>query len=594
MDDCGNPGPEGDIEIARKALSEGDLRHATFHVACALANDPSREEWLALLSAIVDRSDDPLSLVPLENQTYFALVAVRTFILARRKELDPALSLLLQVAAVKPEVAYLPWAVRWVSEPGAVRALDAAALGRSLMNLLRPLQSMPTPLPDDDARRRNLESAVTLAALVRELHPKVSQLSYVPAAALRRLGRFDDAVSLARAAYEAEPAWLTAIAVAAARRDAGDVDGAVAAYRMALKHDDADLSARLDIGDILLGKGRTQEALSAFEEVLARESRHAWAYPAALHCRIVLADDAEAKQALVAWTRAHPDDGHAARLLRRAVPPVPFVDEIPAPVDATANVTRQIVNDARVKPSTGPFVANVTLSHPEAPSNLVALRLGLASIGRESQVTVHTATTSFPDPRRNKGEVSEPAWRLEGEELVPAVDPPPTAIANEIAAIAMTPFSLSAWDERAAVVGRAVGASNVRALVATMVHPPPMTAEGDAPSWVMRVQVAAALAVAHVDGGWEVSTRRRVLHDLLLGPTDWTTVAAIVALASLGRSDPRVARDVDAWFEVLRASIPAGGFCCFALPLRECWLWLPSLPSDKVARIREERARLVD
>jgi len=59
-----------------------------------------------------------------------------------------------------------------------------------------------------------------------------------------------------------------------------------------------------------------------------------------------------------------------------------------------------------------------------------------------------------------------------------------------------------------------------------MVHPPAVPDGRLALEWLPRVQLAAARVVAHLDDGWEDSVRKLALDSVLLGPRDWTTVAA--------------------------------------------------------------------
>ena len=72
-------------------------------------------------------------------------------------------------------------------------------------------------------------------------------------------------------------------------------------------------------------------------------------------------------------------------------------------------------------------------------------------------------------------------------------------------------------------------------------HPPNAPEGIDAWDWVFRVQVAAALCLVGVDAGWGGSIRERALMSLWLGPLDWTTTAALIALTEVARSERNVA-----------------------------------------------------
>src|SRR5262249_34204624 len=76
--------PEEDIRMARMALDEGDLKHAAFHAACAIAADPSQTEWLALFDELIRRSPAPLEdLAPLGTDNFYAVVAMHAYILEK-------------------------------------------------------------------------------------------------------------------------------------------------------------------------------------------------------------------------------------------------------------------------------------------------------------------------------------------------------------------------------------------------------------------------------------------------------------------------------------------------------------------------------
>src|SRR4051812_16017562 len=80
---CGaKPTPAEDMAVAYRAVSDGDLPHAAFHVACALYHgDPNDRQALALLDRLVKETQDaggePLALAPLKRDNYAGTVAVR-------------------------------------------------------------------------------------------------------------------------------------------------------------------------------------------------------------------------------------------------------------------------------------------------------------------------------------------------------------------------------------------------------------------------------------------------------------------------------------------------------------------------------------
>lgn len=297
-----------ELAIVWRAVKQDDLRHAIEHLARVLAQEPEHPEGLALLDALDGRGVDPQVVAPLDQHAWFGLVAVHAWLL-RRRDLGAAIDLVFQVTATRPDVPYLRWVSGWLRQRVPQDRWEVAFL-----RLLPVLGEMPVPLDETDPRRATLDGLVQLAASVREQVPRVVTVLQVTASALRRLGRFDQAIEWAAAAYRVEPSWTTAVGLATALREHGDVDAALAAYRRALTHDPSDETAWLDIGDLCLEEDRLMEALDAYEAVLASDPQHAWARPHVLFIRARLGSE-QARLELEAWSAEHPDDEHPTSLL---------------------------------------------------------------------------------------------------------------------------------------------------------------------------------------------------------------------------------------------------------------------------------------
>jgi hypothetical protein len=127
------PAPD-DAALAREALARGDLRAAVHHISLALSRDPTNAEWEGVLMQIIERSSDPLSLLPEpEEQTSFATAAVRSYILAARGRWEEAIDILGQVAVVRPDVPYLRWCERWLGRPTVLQRFTFEELAASIL-----------------------------------------------------------------------------------------------------------------------------------------------------------------------------------------------------------------------------------------------------------------------------------------------------------------------------------------------------------------------------------------------------------------------------------------------------------------------------
>ena len=71
------------------------------------------------------------------------------------------------------------------------------------------------------------------------------------------------------------------------------------------------------------------------------------------------------------------------------------------------------------------------------------------------------------------------------------------------------------------------------------------------------------------------------------GPIDWTTEAAIVALAQLARETKEAVVDVRSLFAHLLERAPREGHCCYFAALCHNWLLLPDLPSAERKQVEE-------
>jgi hypothetical protein len=132
------------------------------------------------------------------------------------------------------------------------------------------------------------------------------------------------------------------------------------------------------------------------------------------------------------------------------------------------------------------------------------------------------------------------------------------------------------WAEASRVAAR-IGPERVSDLLAVMVYPPEAPAERSALEWLPRVHYVVCQVVAQLDDGWVGSIRRDALYSILLGPTDWTTIAAIQILAKIGRTEEVYAPDIHTAFQKLADHRPDRGYCCWLRPLYAAWLQLPHL-----------------
>jgi tetratricopeptide (TPR) repeat protein len=398
---------------------------------------------------------------------------------------------------------------------------------------------------------------------------------------LRKAARFAEAKALVKAALDAQPDWHTATALGLILREQGDWKEAEQAFKLALRLDPRDVSARLEAGDMFFQRMQWQAALDWYENALDKEPKQPWAQPSALFCRWKLTDEEKPLKALLKL--GNQGNHRAQYLCNRA-----FGHGLPEPTDATANLVRQLSQSLEEDPDNFGDELSLTLNCLEAPSNYLAFQMQLTAQGKNPVLNLTVERVPKPDPRQPIGAVRYPLWHYDGTEAAPALPPPPEDVVETVADLAMEPYDDQLNWATASRIAEALGPGRVGEVLAVMVHPPPVPAGLTALAWLPRVQLAAAQVAAQVDEGWDGSVRQAALLSVLHGPRDWATEAAIRVLARLGVEQEALAPDIHDAFQQLADHRPDQGHWGWVRTLFQCWLDLPHLyPSEREAMEQE-------
>jgi tetratricopeptide (TPR) repeat protein len=570
---------KGELETAR------DLKHGAGHLANLLTYDPGNPEWVELLDQyLAAAGPDPEGLIPRGDKLYYGTEAVRAYIWQKAGRLAEAVDLLVQVTNAKPGARYLDaWALPWLEPPGAVEFLpenDANLLFAVVLNRFPEARSSPLP------RLRVVRRWADLNDRCARVHPPTGAAVMMRVGLLRKAGRFDDAVSTARAALAAAADWHTATALGLTLREQGDLAGADEAFRLALRADPKDVSARLEAGDMYLDRGHYEPALRWYDDALKKQPGHPWAQPSALFCRWKIDADQRVLDQLVSAAKAGNDRANA--LCWRE-----FYGSPPEPTDATANILRQFRDSILNEPEKAPSGAcQLTISSLEAPSNYLAFRLEMAALGSDLSLAVTVERVPEPDPRRPLGDMSYLLWTYTGTDASPGLPAPPADVTEKVAAIAAARYEPDENWAAASRVAEELGPARVGEVLACMVHPPPCPPGTPALTWLPRVQMACTAVAAQVDEGWDGSARREALLSVLHGPRDWATEAAITVLGRLGRENEAFAPDIHDAFQKLADARPDAGHWGWVRPLYTEWLTLQHLFPDERKALEGELRRL--
>jgi tetratricopeptide (TPR) repeat protein len=565
-----NPDPASPLDAARRALEDEDLTAAARHVAAALGDDPNRSEALSLLDDIIAAAEDPLDLVPDDDlPSPSGMVAVHAYILADQGRLPEAIDKLLGVIADRPDVLYIDWVLGWLQRPEAAGRIDVDRLAAFLGTLLEQYPALAAPRA---GARDTLARLPLFVQLVRRTQPADSHFLVVASALLRRMGNLDEALKLAREAYTQDPGAQTALCLAATHASREELDQALAAYRKALGHEPGDVSASIGMADLLVHQNKLTEAIELYAEALEREPGQEAAQPSYDFLKFVTGAGESWRDELLDLAAAQPDNERAQRLAQQVTP---YVGYLPDPPDLTSHLPAS---------AGGAGPTKVVLPHPEAPSNSLAFDW-------LARLDLSVARVPKPDPRLPRGRVDYLLWTFDDGRPSVALASPAPGVASAVAELASEPYRLEAWWGHARRLAAQLEPAQVDDLLATMVHPPGVGRMDRPAAWVYRVQVAAALVIAHLDGGWQDSVRRQALLSLANGPMDWTVDAALVALAALARDEEDAAAEIGALFRELRVATPADGTVSYYPALVWCSLRLPDLGDEERADLRQKLRR---
>lgn len=554
----------GELEMNR------DLKHGASHLANLLSYDPGNAEWVALLEQyLAAAGPDPEALIPRGDKLYFSTEAMRAYIWHKQGRLADAVELLTNAVHAKTEARYLEaWALGWLEPPGAVESLpEACALGLFSLLLTRSPEARLLPLP----RLREMQRSARLSERFAGKHPGGGMITMLRAGLLRKAGLFDEALAVVRPVLDRAPDWHTATALGLILRQKGDCPAAEDAFRLALRLDPSDVSARLEAGDMFFERQQWGQALGWYKNALGVDRRQPWAQPSALFCRWKQTGDEGPLRELVGL--ANQGNERAQQLCNLA-----FWGALPEPSDATANLVRQFRDMILDDPAKGPTGSvQMAVTSLEAPSNFLAFRLEMEALRHDLRLEVSVNEIPEPDPREPIAEIKYRLWKYAGTNATPGLPPPGQDVVRRVAELASAPFDELANWAAASRVAAEVGPGRVGEVLAVMVHPPPVPEGVSALAWLPRVQLAAAQVAAQVDDGWEGSVRREALLSVLHGPSDWATEAAIRALAHVGREEEAYAPDIHDAFQLLADHRPTPGYCCWERTLFSCWLQLPHL-----------------
>jgi len=235
--------------------------------------------------------------------------------------------------------------------------------------------------------------------------------------------------------------------------------------------------------------------------------------------------------------------------------PKPFLDFLPPAQDASVAALDEMIDS--IKDSKG-SVVTISADTIEGPSVDLAVRMMLDELGEGRSLYKRYGKVPKPDPRRAKGGFS--LWKFGFFKVKPAVAAPADFIRDKVAALASLEWDFNGNWRKAHETVEGVAASNVREILAVMVHPPLPRNEDKAWHWLQRVQVASAQMATRVEMNAHVDADDSVVLQLIDGPLDWCIDAALIASVQRANVDEQFVSAVSDRIRSLLERIPKGGF----------------------------------
>lgn len=573
--------------LAQEAFQRGELVTAMLHASDALMLFPNDRVYLDLVDHICEGTSDPLSTVPVATgSVHPATAAVRARILMTQRKLDEAIELVCLVVDAAPQFAYLEWLTRWL-QPHVIPQLGWRFLAEKVMRTsLRLTTKVAVPPHPKDPRLPNVRAAAQCFEAIRaHFHEPI--LYSGEAMIRRRLGDPAAAVRVALEGVSRFPTdWRCQISALNALADQGRPEQALAHARKAMELDPSDNAPLRDAAFAFIDAERPGDAAPLLEELLGREPDYPGAKAALHYARYRATGSEEDKRQLLLLREQQWWEEDAQQLAEKVAPSVPFQNTLPGPGDASASAARHIARELghviRCCGVGGEVTYSVRSEYFESPSVGVGFDLAMKKLGARGKLDITVEKTQSPDPRLDKAGVAYHVWTYQDKTPTRAYPDADPRVKDAIAAIAAQLYDVDAWDRAAKSLAQQLGPDWIHALFAVMTDPPvpPETGSYDALMWLYRCQIATALVLSQL-GPWSDGSCRNAVFALVYGPSDWTTVAGLVALYARAKAEPAAQSEVLQVFQWMRGQIPTMGFTAWELPLFELWRALPGLSQEQ-------------
>jgi tetratricopeptide (TPR) repeat protein len=568
-----------ELAIAERALNvESDPAHAGFHLASALFLAPLDPRVIALFHEWWSFSDSDQRDKAAEKPTWIGELLLRAYIRAQQARLPDAIRTVLQSLSHGATIDCLILAGQWWQRLVADAKATAIAppelfaqlqLGSVMVSMLKSDKIDREPvLPAFDDFLDQIDAHANLIAESAASTNYANTVAWSAPEIILRVktkraaNRLKQALALAESMESKLASFETAVALAACHRDLEDIDAAIDCNWLAAKRKPEDGFIFLDIGDLALDCDRFAEAISAYEHAIKCDANPAWAKLSKAAASHLASPSASTRASFEAIAREPDIDADRLDSLRWRTDS--WITRVPFPQEAILNLLRQ-VNDYG-------HSLEVGLSALEAPTAIFHAQEVIASVGGQLLLS---CALSEPDPRA--GDFALAAFRFEiGDSaesirITPKqfdVAPLKSAVMDEIAELAQTPFDAKEW-LRAGRQIQAAHSPNAKAIVATMAYPPPVSQDGDA-LYFRKCYVAACVFVI----GANPLAGMQDLRTLIAGPIDWPGEAAVLCWVARAVADEIAKSAINEQLEQISNRCPEQGDFALRRGVDAAFRWL--------------------
>lgn len=513
---------QGELETVEKLLGVGDVAHALTHLGSALALAPWEERVHARIEAAAV-SQPLLELLP--QDTFIGTALLKGFLLRRAGRVDEALVLVAQLAEQFPARRFESLLALWLVTARAEGKTPSTETFGQLTRLLMSVGQSTIGVNTLHAGERELLSGYeALADAAVEALPGDDDLRCVASGVYRRLGLHEKSLRVVTGLQGYFPLLQRGLVQRASR----DFQAALQSFQAASRYPETGLSDVLE-------QVRCHLALREFRvagELLETVSPEPGVELDGMKLLAAKGHDGDVLDVL-----------DRLRRMRGG--------SLAAPGDATVNTFRE----HRAKFTPGSTKLKLAINGWESPSN--HLLAALFSSGTTDLASVDFSMNGGPvferDPAATVRGAAPSTWHKVGDAVVQVSPPPSEALREQLASV-ITADLETMWSKASALAASLT--TTPAELMAAMVHPPTHQPFLEAlPEALYRYQVATALVLAQLPLPWP--ELKRHFESLLYGPVDWTSAAAVSALAEKARRDATCAREAVAMVnEVVNDLLP--------------------------------------